>query len=86
MAVFCSPFFNTYSRRGGKSNNLTCAPSEKSSVATVATLLAHNVYHVWGSVAIPQKCRIIQTGEYGNIQAFKKISFIFSSVAKNGMS
>ena len=55
MAVFCSPFFNSYSRHGGK---YTYFVSERSSVATIAPVLGH-------SVAVPQKGRIAQTGEYG---------------------
>ncbi|CAL8373881.1 unnamed protein product [Gadus morhua 'NCC'] len=60
MAIFCSPFFNTYSRHGGKYSYFA---SERSSVASVAPLLAHSVSHVWGSVAVPQKGRIAQTVE-----------------------
>lgn len=33
-------------------------PAEKSAVLTVATLLARNVYHIGGTVAVPQKCRL----------------------------
>ncbi|XP_070826690.1 1-phosphatidylinositol 4,5-bisphosphate phosphodiesterase eta-1 isoform X1 [Chaetodon trifascialis] len=36
---------------------------EKSAVVTVATLLARNVYHVGGTVAVPQKCRLSQIVE-----------------------
>lgn len=38
-------------------------PAEKSAVLTVATLLAQNVYHIGGTVAVPQKCRLTQIGE-----------------------
>lgn len=39
------------------------APAEKSAVLTVATLLARNVYHIGGTLAVPQKCRLIQIGK-----------------------
>lgn len=38
-------------------------PAEKSAVLTVATLLARNVYHIGGTVAVPQKCRLTQIGK-----------------------
>ncbi|XP_034723097.1 1-phosphatidylinositol 4,5-bisphosphate phosphodiesterase eta-1 isoform X2 [Etheostoma cragini] len=37
--------------------------AEKSAVLTVATLLARNVYHIGGTVAVPQKCRLTQIVE-----------------------
>ncbi|KAK2912384.1 hypothetical protein Q8A73_006497 [Channa argus] len=39
------------------------ASAEKSAVSTVAALLARNVYHIGGTVAVPQKCRITQPVE-----------------------
>ncbi|XP_035478412.1 1-phosphatidylinositol 4,5-bisphosphate phosphodiesterase eta-1 isoform X3 [Scophthalmus maximus] len=38
-------------------------PAEKYAVLTVATVLARNVYHIGGSVAVPQKCRLTQIVE-----------------------
>lgn len=38
-------------------------PTERSAVLTVAALLARNVYHIGGTVAVPQKCRITQPGK-----------------------
>lgn len=38
-------------------------PAEKSAVLTVATLLARNVYHIGGTLAVPQKCRLTQIGK-----------------------
>ncbi|XP_031729338.1 1-phosphatidylinositol 4,5-bisphosphate phosphodiesterase eta-1 isoform X2 [Anarrhichthys ocellatus] len=38
-------------------------PAEKSSALRVATLLARNVYHISGTVAVPQKCRLTQIVE-----------------------
>lgn len=38
-------------------------PAEKSAVLTVATLLARNVYHIGGTLAVPQKCRHTQYGK-----------------------
>ncbi|KAM8853836.1 1-phosphatidylinositol 4,5-bisphosphate phosphodiesterase eta-1 isoform 1-T1 [Synchiropus picturatus] len=35
----------------------------KAAVVTVATLLARNVYHIGGIVAVPQKCRLVQIVE-----------------------
>lgn len=40
---------------------------EKSAVVTVATLLARNVYHVGGTVAVPQKCRLSQIGKFMHV-------------------
>lgn len=37
--------------------------SERSAVANVASLLARRFYHVGGSVAVPQKCRLAYIGE-----------------------
>lgn len=39
-------------------------PVERSAVLTVAALLARNVYHITGTVAVPQKCRITQSGKF----------------------
>lgn len=39
-------------------------PAERSAVLTVAALLARNVYHIGGTVAVPQKCRITQPGKF----------------------
>ncbi|XP_074498392.1 1-phosphatidylinositol 4,5-bisphosphate phosphodiesterase eta-1 isoform X8 [Sebastes fasciatus] len=38
-------------------------PAEKSAVITVATLLARNVFHIGGTLAVPQKCRLTQIVE-----------------------
>lgn len=38
-------------------------PAEKSAVITVATLLARNVFHIGGTLAVPQKCRLTQIGK-----------------------
>lgn len=38
-------------------------PAEKSTVLTVATRLARNVFHIGCTVAVPQKCRLTQIGE-----------------------
>lgn len=37
--------------------------AERSAVANVASLLARRFYYVWGSVAVPQKCRLAYMGE-----------------------
>lgn len=37
--------------------------SERSAMANVASLLARRFYHVGGSVAVPQKCRLAYIGE-----------------------
>lgn len=37
--------------------------AERSAVASVASLLARRFYYVWGSVAVPQKCRLAYMGE-----------------------
>lgn len=43
--------------------NFIYDPAEKSTVLTVATHRARNVFHIGGTVAIPQKCRLTQIGE-----------------------
>lgn len=50
-------------------SNFIYAPAEKSAVLTVAMLLARNVYHVSGTVAVPQKCRLSQTGKFMTARA-----------------
>lgn len=42
--------------------NFIYDPAEKSTVLTLATRLARNVFHS-GTVAVPQKCRLTQIGE-----------------------
>lgn len=37
--------------------------AERSAVANAASLLARRFYYVWGSVAVPQKCRLAYMGE-----------------------
>ncbi len=37
--------------------------SERSAMANVPSLLARRFYHVGGSVAVPQKCRLAYIGE-----------------------
>lgn len=37
--------------------------SERSAMANVASLLARRFYHVGGSMAVPQKCRLAYIGE-----------------------
>lgn len=34
---------------------------------TVATLLARNVFHIGGTVAVPQKCRLTQIGKLNSV-------------------
>lgn len=43
--------------------NFFYSPGEKSTVLTVTTLLAYNVFDVGGTVAVPQKCRLTQIGK-----------------------
>ncbi|XP_071396928.1 1-phosphatidylinositol 4,5-bisphosphate phosphodiesterase eta-1 isoform X1 [Centroberyx affinis] len=64
MEEFCSSFFRPSALSGHKvRSTFIYGPTEKSAVLTVATLLAQNVYHVGGSVAVPQKCRLVQIVE-----------------------
>lgn len=46
-------------------------PAEKYAVLTVATVLARNVYHIGGSVAVPQKCRLTQIGKLTSLCVYK---------------
>lgn len=46
-------------------------PAERSAVLTVAALLARNVYHIGGTVAVPQKCRITQPGKFISVHVFE---------------
>lgn len=45
-------------------------PAEKSAVLTVATLLARNVYHIGGTLAVPQKCRLTLIGKLMSVYVF----------------
>lgn len=45
-------------------SNFISGPAEKSAVLTVAMLLARNVFHIGGTVAVPLKCRLTQIGKF----------------------
>lgn len=64
MEEICSSLFGPGALSAHKvQSTFICGPAEKSAVLTVATLLARNVYHIGGTVAVPQKCRLKQTGK-----------------------
>lgn len=48
-------------------SNVVYGPAEKPAVLTGATLLARNVYHIGGTVAVPQKCRLTQIGKFMSV-------------------
>lgn len=64
MEEICLSLFGpaALSSHKGRSNFIY-GPAEKSAVLTVATLLARNVIHIGGTVAVPQKCRLTQIGK-----------------------
>lgn len=62
MEAICSSLFGPTAHK--VQSNFIYAPAEKSAVLTVAMLLARNVYHVSGTMAVPQKCRLTQTGKF----------------------
>lgn len=58
------PLFGAVSLSSRKARgNFFYSPGEKSTVLTVTTLLACNVFDVGGTVAVPQKCRLTQIGK-----------------------
>lgn len=64
MEEICSSRFGPTALSAHKvRSNLIYGPAEKSAVLTVAMLLARNVYHIGGTVAVPQKCRLTQIGK-----------------------
>lgn len=64
MEEICSSLFGPTALSAHKERStFIYGPSEKSAVLTVATLLARNVYHIGGTVAVPQKCRLTQIGK-----------------------
>lgn len=64
MEEICASIFGPTSLSSGRDrSNFICGPTEKSAVLTVATLLARNVFHIGGTVAVPQKCRLTQIGK-----------------------
>lgn len=64
MEEICSSLFGPTTLSVNKMRSpFICGQAKKSAVLTVATLLARNVYHIGGTVAVPQKCRLTQIGK-----------------------
>ncbi|XP_034459768.1 1-phosphatidylinositol 4,5-bisphosphate phosphodiesterase eta-1 isoform X2 [Hippoglossus hippoglossus] len=64
MEEICSSLFGPAALSAHKVRTTFIAgPAEKYTVLTVATLLARNVFHIGGTVAVPQKCRLTQIVE-----------------------
>ncbi|KAM7399194.1 hypothetical protein PAMP_018480 [Pampus punctatissimus] len=64
MEEICSSVFGPTALSAHKvRSTFVYGPAEKSAVLTVANLLARNVYHIGGTVAVPQKCRLTQIVE-----------------------
>lgn len=65
MEEICSSLFGPGAISAHKVRSVFInGPAERSAVLTVAALLARNVYHIGGTVAVPQKCRITQPGKF----------------------
>lgn len=68
MEEICASIFGPDSLSSHRErSNFICGPAEKSAVLTVATLLARNVFHIGGTVAVPQRCRLTQIGELNSV-------------------
>lgn len=68
MEEICASIFGPASLSSRRErSNFICGPAEKSAVLTVATLLARNVFHIGGTVAVPQKCRLTQIGKLNSV-------------------
>lgn len=64
MEEICSSLFGPTAIADHKVRpNFINGSDENSAVLTVAMLLARNVFHIGGTVAVPQKGRLTQTGK-----------------------
>lgn len=71
MEEICSSLFGPTALSAHKvRSTFIYGPAEKTAALTVATLLAHNIYHIGGTLAVPHKCRLTLTGKSMSLCAY----------------
>lgn len=69
MEEICSLFGPTSLSAHKVQSTFIHGSAEKSAALTVASLLARHIYHIGGTVAVPQKCRLTQTGKLMSVMS-----------------